>query len=128
VTRDKIDMEAAKYNLGGAPLVGVPATDLRYVRMDFRSGQPTTHIVLADELDVFIEACKRLHYSPGANPASGKETSRIWRLSVAHLMACGPYWWSTPNLGDNGQADGALIINEGIYRTIWRDETYEALS
>lgn len=128
MTRDQIDPAAARDKLGGAPLAGVLATDLRYVRMDFRKGRSTTHIVLADELDTFIEACTRLHYSPGVNPVTSVETARIWRLSVAELMAGGPYWWSTPNLGDNGQECGALIVNEGIFRDVWRDETYEVLA
>lgn len=124
----QIDMKTARDTLGGAELTGVLAADLRVVTMDYRNGAPTSNIILAEHLDTFVEACKRLHFKPGVNPANGNETARIWRIRVSHLMAHGPYWWSTPNLGQNGQPGGALIISEGIFETVWVDETYEVLA
>lgn len=125
---DQIDRAAALDKLGGASLTGVLAIDLRVVTMDFVDATPTEHIVLADELDMFIEACKRLHFNPGVNPANGNETAKIWRLRVADLNAHGPYWWAQPGLGDAIPRVGALTIHSGISRTVWRDEEYEALA
>lgn len=121
----KIDRAAALDKLGGAALTGVLATDLRVVTMDFCDSTPTEHMVLAEELDLFIEACKRLHFNPGVNPSTGVETARIWRLSVADLNAHGPYWWAQPGLGDAIPRVGALTVHKGISRTVWRDEEYE---
>lgn len=122
---DQIDRTAARDKLGGAPLTGVLASDLRVVSMDWVDGAPTEHIVLASELTMFVEACKRLHFSPGVNPANGNETARIWRLRVSDLMAHGPYWWAQPGLGDVIPRVGALTISAGISRTAWIDEEYE---
>lgn len=126
--KTKIDMEAAADRLGGAELTGVLAADLRVVSLDFVQGTPSTHILLAEQVGIFVEASKRLHFNPGVNPATGVETSRIWRIRSSTLMAHGPYWWSTPNLGDNGQPDGALIIRDGLGDTLWIDETHEVLA
>lgn len=123
----QIDRVAARDKLGGSPLTGVLATDLRVVTMDFVGGSSTEHIVLADELDMLIEACKRLHFNPGVNPANGNETAKIWRLRVADLNAHGPYWWAQPGLGDATPPVGALTIHSGVSRTVWRDEDHEVL-
>lgn len=122
----QIDREAAREKLGGAKLAGVLAADLRVVSLDFVKGAPVEHIVLADELDMFIEACVRLHFNPGINPGNGCETSRIWRLRVSELAAYGPYWWAMPSLGECPSRAGAMTIHGSVGRTVWRDEKYEA--
>ncbi len=111
--------------LGGAALNRVNAADLRVVSIDWKDGNSTEHIVIAEQLDVFLEACKRLHFRPGINPHNGVETARMWRLRVAELRAYGPYWWAKPGL-DETPSDGAFTIRGGISRTVWRDETHEA--
>ena len=120
-----IDMAAADQALNGANPADVFAADLRVLTLDFRKGTPTQHIVLASQLDAIIEASKRLHFEPGVNPANGNQNSRIWRLRVAELNAYGPYWWSTPDLGRNGDPDGALIFQAGVSKTVWIDESYD---
>lgn len=123
-----INLADAREKLGGAALEGVAASDLRVVTLDFVGGGSSSHIALADQVDTLVDASKRLHFAPGVNPATGEETARIWRIRVSELRAGGPYWWSTPNLGDNGQPSGALIINEGIFSTAWIDEDHEVLA
>lgn len=122
-----IDPIAARDRLGGARLYGVVATDIRVVSLDFRSGSTTEHMVLAEQLEVFLEACKSLHFKPGINPHNGNETSHIWRLRVAELKASGPYWWAQTRLGTDADpdAEGAFTISAGISETVWRDENYE---
>lgn len=121
-----INIKDACEKLGGALPDGVLATDLRIVTMDWVSGAPTEHIVLASQVALFIEACKRLHFNPGVNPANGNETSRIWRLRVSELRAHGPYWWACPSL--DGQGEGALTFGAGISKTVWIDPGHEVLA
>lgn len=123
-----IDMTSAREKLGGASLASTAAADLRVVTLDYVEGGAVSHIVLQEHVATLVEASKRLHFAPGVNPATGEATARIWRIRVAELRAGGPYWWSTPNLGNNGQPDGALIINEGIFTTAWIDEDHEVLA
>lgn len=120
-----IDPLAARDRLGGAKLHGVSASDLRVVAMDFHSGSSTEHMVLAEQLDVFIDACKSLHFKPGINPHNGAETSRIWRLRVSELRASGPYWWAQTRLGTDADGEGAFTISAGISKTVWQDENYQ---
>lgn len=110
--------------LGGASLDRVAAADLRVVTLDWVNGVPTEHIVIADQVDAFVEACKRLHFDPGVNPHNGGSAARIWRLRVAELRAYGPYWWAQPDLGV-APSDGAFTIRAGIGQTVWRDENHE---
>jgi len=121
--RDLVSADDAN-RLGGASVDRVNAADLRIVSLDWKNGGTTEHIVIAAQLDVFIEACKRLHFNPGVNPHNGAETAHIWRLRVAEMRAYGPYWWARPQLGVT-PSDGAFTLHGGISRTVWRDENHE---
>lgn len=121
----RINAAEARDKLGGAELVGVDASDLRVVSLDFHSGSTTEHIVLSAHVDRLVAASKRLHFRPGVNPHNGNETSRIWRIRVSELRANGPYWWATPNLNENGDPAGAFIIQPSIAKTVWQDPDFE---
>lgn len=121
-----INADDARDKIGGATLEGVNVADLRIVAMDWVDGAPTEHMVLESQLDLFIEACKRLHFNPGINPANGVECARIWRLRVSELRAHGPYWWACPSL-DSGN-EGAFTISAGVSKTVWMDPDHDVLA
>jgi len=118
-----VSAEDAK-RLDGASLDRVSAAALRVVSLDWIDGRSTEHMVIVDQLDVFVEACKRLHFSPGVNPYNGVETARIWRLRVAELRGYGPYWWAKSEL-DVKPSAGAFTVRGGISQTVWRDENHD---
>ena len=101
-------------------------SDVRQVTLYFVTGPAATHMVLASELDRFIEASKQLHFRPGKNPHNGASAAAIYQIGVAPLKLEGPYWWATPGLGENGDLSGARVIDGYSERTVWRDEVYFA--
>lgn len=101
-------------------------SEMRKVTLLFLEGDPHHYLIPADQVDRFVEASKRLHWKPGRNPHSGLETSKIWRIAVSELECRGPYWWTVPDLQENGDPAGAQIIDEGRSRVVWSDEEYLA--
>jgi hypothetical protein len=74
-------------------------------------GETTVHFVPTSDLAQLVEATVRLHHSPGINPHSGKETRTLWKIVTYRMEIAGPHWWSTPDLGINGNTGGARIVN-----------------
>lgn len=102
---------------------------LRQVTLDYVGGSASKYLVLASEVDRFVEASKRLHWQPGINPHvtdRDARTSKIWRITVAKLELRGPFWWTVPDLQNNGDPAGAHIIDAGIGKTVFVDKSYIA--
>lgn len=103
--------------------------DVRKVTLEFVKGPSSSHLIPADEVDRFVEASKRLHWKPGINPHvrdRDNRASKIWRISVAKLELRGPFWWTVPDLQNNGDPAGARIIDAGVGKTVFVDEAYVA--
>src|ERR1700727_2221724 len=101
-------------------------TDVRQVKLHFVGGKCDSYLILASEVDRFVEASKRLHFNPGRNPHNNVETAKIWQITVAQMEVRGPFWWTVPDLQNNGDARGASIIDGGIDRAVWQDKAYLA--
>jgi len=102
--------------------------DVRKVTLCFVGGGFSSYLVLASELDRFVEASKRLHFQPGRNPHNGVEAARIWQITVGEFELRGPFWWTVPDLQNNGDPRGARVIDVGIDHPVWQDEAYIARS
>lgn len=112
-------------DLYGSDLGSMLARDLRVVFLEWADGRsaPTQHIVHASELDVFVEACRKLHHTPGVNPHvkdRDPRCSKIWRVSVAELRAFGPYWWAQTDLGVS-ESPGAKTIRDTVRKYVFTD-------
>lgn len=95
--------------------------DIRKVILHFIGGTSSVHFVLASEVDTFVEASKRLHWKPGRNPHNNAECAKVWQITVAQMEMRGPFWWSVPDLQNNGDPKGARIIDAGIDRPVFQD-------
>jgi hypothetical protein len=111
-------------NLYGEDLGDLLAKDLRIVTLEWaESGRETEYIVRADELDVFVAACRKLHHTPGVNPhVKDRDNScaKIWRISVASIAAYGPYWWAQTSLGVE-ESPGARTLRGGVRQYVFTD-------
>lgn len=101
-------------------------SEIRRVTLCYQEGAPVSYLVHQSEVDTFVEASKRLHFKPGKNPHNGGETAKVWRITVAKMESLGPFWWTVPDLGRNGDPAGAQIIDGGNERTVFTDEEYVA--
>lgn len=97
-------------------------TPISEVDLHFAGGSTITHMVPTLDLSAFVEASKRLHHSPGINPHNGGETAKVWKITSRPMRIDGPYWWSTPDLGDNGNPAGARILRWGATDVLFIDE------
>jgi len=94
-------------------------SDLRLVTLYWQNGGAnSTHIVPAFEVERLKEATVRLHHTPGVNPANGGETRKVWLITSEPMMFEGPYWWSTPDLGQNDDPAGARLLRGNFDREI----------
>lgn len=89
--------------------------EVRAVTLVFLDGSQTTHLVPKEEVGIFVEAAKELHYKPGINPHNRVKAAPITVILVGELTFkdgfCGPYWWSTPGLAENGDLKGARCVS-----------------
>lgn len=101
-----------------------PISAVRKVTLCWVESAPTSFLVAESDVDTFVEATRRLHWKPGRNPHNGGECSKIWRITVATMEMRGPFWWTVPDLQNNGDPRGARIIDGGIDRVVWVDEEH----
>ena len=86
-----------------------------------------SHLVHKDGVEAFIEAQVKLHFEPGVNPHNQKPTKKIWKITASALTWDGPFWWSTPDLMNNGDPAGVKILDGRDERVVWVDrKTVEA--
>lgn len=102
---------------------------LRQVTLAYEDGSQSSYIMTEDDVDLFVEASKKLHYNPGINPHSRHNeynkdtTAEVVDIWVSHLDEGMAYWWSTPNLGVDDspdQREGAVIMD-------WRTDYHVSL-
>lgn len=92
-------------------------------------GGASTYLVLASEIDRFVEATKKLHWLPGINPhVKDRDNScaKIWRITVAEMAFRGPFWWTVPDLKNNNDPRGARIIDVVSEKIVFNDDEYTA--
>lgn len=83
------------------------------------------YVLHKDEVDKFVEAQKRLHHDPGVNPHNGSKTAEVISIDVCEFGATGPFWWSTPDLQNNQDPAGAIIMARDYVRVnIWRKSAW----
>lgn len=97
-------------------------SDIRQVTLCFVGSTPTSYLIPAAEVDTFVAAAKRLHWKPGKNPHNGEEAAKVWQITVSKLEQRGPFWWTVPDLQNNGDPRGAHIIDGGVGRVVFQDE------
>jgi len=116
--------------------------DLRQVCLiwepvDDTYSSPVQHIVHKDDVNKFVQACIELHYNKALDPNTDNDhrPSLICEIVVYKFNPAGPFWWSTPGLGDNDDLNGAKTL-ESWYREsipfkspkqIERDRQYDEL-
>jgi hypothetical protein len=96
------------------------------VTLNFIDSKPTSYLIPAAEVERFVEASKRLHWRPGRNPHNGVHAALIWQITVAELKLHGPFWWTTPDLQNNGDPAGAHTIDGYLDKVVWEDREYIA--
>jgi hypothetical protein len=96
-------------------------SEVKQVTLHYVGSAAAKYLVLADELDRFVEASKQLHFDPGRNPHNNVEAAKIWRITVADLEFRGPFWWTVPDLQNNDDPRGARIIDGGTERNAFID-------
>ncbi len=91
------------------------------VILTFEGDLRSEHIIREDELETFLKASIRLHYSPGMNPHNKKRTAVLTSIKIGSLVPTGPFWWSTTNLKENYNPRGAKIWTWEEEKEIWKD-------
>lgn len=107
-------------------MTDIQLSDVRKVTLYYIGTTPSSFLIPAAEVDRFVDASKRLHWKPGRNPHNGCEASKVYQITVGTMEARGPFWWTTPDLQNNGDPAGARIIDVGTERTVWVDDEYIA--
>lgn len=74
---------------------------------------PTEHIVAEGDAEAFVTASQELHGGDGGRAAP------VQYITTQSLRPRGPFWWSTPGLGDNGDPSGAVIWDWGQMQRVW---------
>ena len=100
-------------------LAEIKVRDLRLIKI-YWSGikDITTYYILQKDIEKFLQATIALHHSQGKNPHNGRETNKINRIT-SQKPSAGRYWWTTPNLKNNDDPNGALIINFSSEEELW---------
>ena len=68
--------------------------------------RPSEHIVAQGDVEKFVTASLELH-------GGGRRAELVQYITTQPLRPRGPFWWSTPGLGDNGDPSGAVIWDWG---------------
>ena len=94
--------------------------DLRVVVIKWKDGgKDRRDIVFAEEAEAMRVANSHLHINPGKNPHNGITANPADRIEIEpvepgiaihRLEPNGPYWWSTPDLQNNNDPRGAVIL------------------
>lgn len=78
------------------------------------------YVIHKNHVDAMRDAFVALHHSPGVNPYNGLKTAEIWKLECGPLLANGPYWWTTPDLGATAlEVVGALLFTGHGRCVVW---------
>lgn len=96
-------------------------SELRRVRLFFQARpyeHPTEHFMHESQVMACVMASVELHYSPGINPYTETETSKLWRIEVGELTEAKPYWHTTPGLGKVSSLEGASVSRWNDHR-VW---------
>ncbi len=92
--------------------------DLREVSLYYED-RINTFLIHKDEVQMFVEASKSLHVSPGVNPHNGMKAERILLISCSTISSSGPYWWTSPSL--QAGRKGARILKAQDPTTLYVD-------
>lgn len=90
----------------------------------FENNSRSEYIIREDELETFLKASIKLHYSPGLNPHNKKRTAILTSIKIGSLVPTGPFWWSTANLKENNNPGGAKIWEWGKKKELWKDGNF----
>lgn len=103
-----------------------PISQLRIVEVTIHQDfvpnkQPHRYMMHADQVDTFIAATSRLHYTHG-NPHTATFAPRppenLWEIRVDQLsVETVSYWWCTRDLMKNGDPNGARLNHTGAHAT-----------
>lgn len=94
------------------PHLGDPKlSEMRQVELHYIDRAPDKYLVHQCEVRKFVEASKRLHFKPGKNPHNGAKCPKIFQITVSRLRPTGPFWWTTPDLQNNHDPNGARVFN-----------------
>lgn len=96
-------------------------SQIRRVTLHYLNREPASYLIHESEVDRFVEASKRLHFKPGRNPHNGHKCPKIWKITSARLEFKGPFWWTTPDLMENGDPNGAHTIDSYQEPIVWVD-------
>lgn len=72
---------------------------------------PTEHIVAEGDVDKLVTASLELHENGRGTP--------VQYITTQPLRPRGPYWWSVPGHGRNGDPAGAVIWGWGYEQRVW---------
>lgn len=79
-----------------------PISQLRVVQYDMRSEHSfrAEKLMHESQVETFLAALLKLHYSPGINPHSQLKCSELWEVKLGKLRTeTVSYWWCSPSLG-----------------------------
>lgn len=98
------------------PLAQGNISDFREVRVSYENSQDNDYIVHKDEVEMLVEAIKRLHVDPGINPHNGRQTAKAVKIASAQLTHDDPVWWTCPSL--NKGTAGARLVRGAFEETV----------
>ena len=67
------------------------------------------YIVTEEHSQRFLQALLCLHFEPGVNPHTKTRAKRLKMVTYRDLKPRGPFWWTTPDLQNDDDPNGALI-------------------
>jgi hypothetical protein len=100
-----------------------PISQLRVVQYNMRSDPSfrSEQLMHETQVETFLAALLKLHYSPGFNPHNHNKCSELWEVKLGKLrIETDSYWWCSPTLGVRTEAEvpGARL-NTVEYQRLW---------
>lgn len=78
------------------------------------------HIMKRRDVDTFVAATLALYHDPGINPHTGRKCSPVEKITLCVLKKSGRYWWTTPDLQNNNDPNGAEIWDWYPEKILWK--------
>ncbi|HOX29880.1 MAG TPA: hypothetical protein P5080_02825 [Candidatus Paceibacterota bacterium] len=96
----------------------ISVSDLRLFEILFHGEGKESSIITEDNLDLMLEAKKRLHFDPGINPFNQKKAARASVMRAGKPYFNGPFVWERPASPVINQ-NGVSILSWKDYSILW---------
>src|SRR4051812_26779763 len=94
-------------------------SEVRKVTLYYVDGTRDEFIIPTSQINKFVIASVKLYATSGLNPYCHIMTSKLCKIISTTLRLRGPFWWSTPDLEDDDNPDGAKVFVSDHPHILW---------